>query len=115
MVESGEHFTAEEIWDRARGGLPGLELSTVYRALETLREAGLVAESRLPAGPRVFEARPSSHPHLVCEVCGEISHPEGGAGRRLLEALDGASEGFEVRELHVTARGVCAGCAGREG
>lgn len=65
LAESGEHFTAERLWDRVRGSLPGLELSTVYRALETLQGAGLVADSRLPEGPRVFEAQPSMHPHLV--------------------------------------------------
>ncbi|MDQ3509954.1 MAG: transcriptional repressor [Actinomycetota bacterium] len=112
LAESGGHFTAEEIWDRAKDGLPGLELSTVYRSLEALGGAGLVADSRLPEGPRVFEARSSSHPHLVCGVCGGISHPEAdGIGRSLLEALNAASEGFEVSELNVAGRGICAACA----
>lgn len=113
LVESEEHLTAEEVWERARGMLPGLELSTVYRSLEALRTAGLVADSRLPEGPRVFEARPALHPHLVCESCGEISHPEPEIGSRLFEALNAGSGGFKVRELHVAARGICAGCARR--
>ena len=114
LIESGEHFTADEVWTRVKDALPGLELSTVYRSLEALREAGLVAESRLPEGPRVFEARPAMHPHLVCEVCGRISHPGPEAGRRMFEALSAGSGGFEMRELHAVARGVCAACAGRE-
>lgn len=113
LVETGEHLTADEIWARVRDALPGLELSTVYRSLEALRSAGLVAESRLPEGPRVFEARAAWHPHLVCDVCGGISHPEPAAGRRLFEALEAGSGGFEVRELHVVARGRCAGCVER--
>src|SRR5918997_4759856 len=83
LVEFGEHFTAEEVWKRVRDTLPGLELSTVYRSLEALRAAGLVAESRLLEGPRVFEARPAQHPHLVCEVCGGIFHPAPKVGQRL--------------------------------
>src|SRR5918997_1692661 len=115
LIESGEHFTADEVWERGKGVLPGLELSTVYRTLEALRSAGLVAESRLPEGPRVFEARPALHPHLVCEACGGISHPDPEVGQRLLEALSAGSGGFEVWELHVVAKGVCPGCAsGRE-
>lgn len=113
LSESEGHFTAEEVWERVRGSLPGLELSTVYRSLEALRTAGLVADSRLPEGPRVFEARPALHPHLVCEVCGEISHPEPEVGRHLLEALNTGSGGFEVHDLHVVAKGTCAGCAGQ--
>ncbi|MGH3144970.1 MAG: Fur family transcriptional regulator [Rubrobacter sp.] len=113
LVESGEHFTAEGLWEKVKDELPGLELSTVYRSLEALRVAGLVAESRLPEGPRVFEARPASHPHLVCEVCGEISHADPEVSRKLLRVLKAGSGGFEVRELHAVARGICAGCAGR--
>ena len=112
LVESGEHFTAEEVWKRVRDKLPGLELSTVYRSLEALQAVGLVAESRLPEGPRVFEARTALHPHLVCEDCGRISHPEPEISWRLLEVLSTGSRGFEVRELHVAAKGTCPDCAG---
>src|SRR4051794_21484359 len=113
LTESEKHFTAEEVWERVRDALPGLELSTVYRSLEALRAAGLVADSRLPDGPRVFEARPALHPHLVCESCGGISHPEPEVGHQLLEALNAGSGGFAVHELHAVAKGICAGCAGQ--
>src|ERR671916_3144063 len=113
LVESGEHLTAEKVWERVRGTLPGLELSTVYRSLDALQAAGLVADSRLPEGPRVFEARPALHPHLVCKICGVISHPEPEVYTRLLEALGPGSGGFEVHELHAVAEGTCAKCARR--
>jgi Fe2+ or Zn2+ uptake regulation protein len=110
LVETGEHFSAEEVWERVKGALPGLELSTVYRTLEAPRAAGLLAQSRLPEGPRVFEARPALHPHLVCDVCGRILHADPEVGPRMFEALEELSEGFGVRELHVVARGTCARC-----
>jgi Fur family ferric uptake transcriptional regulator len=115
LAESGAHLSAEEIWEKARDVLPGMELSTVYRSLEALRE--LVVESRLPEGPALFEARASSHPHLVCQVCGKVSHPETSpeVTSGLLAALAAGSEGFEVREVHVVVRGTCAECAGHEG
>ncbi len=115
LLESGGHLTAEEVWERAGGTLPGLELSTVYRALDALGEAGLVVESRLPEGPRVFEAHVGQHSHLLCEVCGRIFHPPSGADAGLLEALEGMAGGFAVRELRVVAVGVCASCAQSEG
>lgn len=120
LVESGGHFTAEEIWERAGARLPGLELSTVYRTLEALGNAGLVSESRMPEGPRVFEAkdfeaRASSHPHLVCEGCGGISHPKSeDVGRWMAEIFTEASNGFEVRSIHVAARGLCGKCAAKK-
>jgi len=116
LAESGAHLSAEEIWERARDVLPGMELSTVYRALDALCEAKLVGESRLSEGPALYEARASSHPHLVCERCGRISHLEASpeVDRGLLADLAAGSEGFEVRELRVVARGICAECLGRE-
>lgn len=116
LAETGAHLSAEEIWERVRGVLAGMELSTVYRTLDALREAGLVVESRLPEGPALFEAHVSSHPHLVCERCGEISHPETSpeVARGLLAAIAAGSEGFEVRELHVLAKGTCPECIGQE-
>ena len=115
LLESGEHLTAEEIWERSKGVLPGLELSTVYRALDALREADLVVESRLPEGPRVFEAHVGQHSHLLCEVCSRIFHLPSPVDERLLKALEESSEGFEVRELRVVAVGVCASCAAERG
>lgn len=117
LAESGAHLSAEEIWERARGVLPGLELSTVYRALEALRGAELVVESRIAGGPALFEARASAHPHLVCERCGDISHLEASpdVARGLFAAIAAGSGGFEMRELHVVGRGTCPECLGREG
>ncbi|QIN81006.1 hypothetical protein GBA65_21405 (plasmid) [Rubrobacter marinus] len=86
LAGSGGHFPPEEIWERTRDELPGMELSTVYRILDALREAGLVVDSRLPEGPRVFEARASSRPHLVFERCGRVGHPEPEAAERLSRA-----------------------------
>lgn len=114
LADSGEHLSAEEIWERAGDALPGMELSTVYRTLDALREAGLVVESRLPEGPALFEARTALHPHLVCESCGRISHPGPETSHRLLEALNAGSEEFEVRELYVVAKGKCVECARKE-
>ena len=47
LAESGAHLSAEVIWERAKGVLPGMELSTVYRChpVRTLPGAGV---ARLP-------------------------------------------------------------------
>lgn len=111
LVGSGGHFTAEELKEQVERTLPGLEVSTVYRTLEALNEVGLVVESRLPEGPRIFEANPDPHPHLVCEGCGDIHHLETTDHRRMLESLNREAADFEVRKLHVFGAGLCADCA----
>lgn len=111
LVGSGKHFTVEELKEHVGETLPGLEVSTVYRTLDAFNEAGLVVESRVPEGPRAFEANPSPHPHLVCEDCGNIFHLETVDNRWMLESLNHDAVGFEVRNMHVFATGLCADCA----
>jgi Fur family ferric uptake transcriptional regulator len=115
LAESGAHFTADELWEQVRTSLPGLEVSTVYRSLQALQEAGLVVESRLPEGPMVFEARSGTHPHLVCEACDRIFHLEDPQlGFQVADILSKASEEFEIRELHIVAKGLCSNCTMKE-
>lgn len=108
---SGGHFTPEEVWESTRDELPGLELSTVYRVLDALRKAGLVVENRLPEGSRVFEAGASFHPHLVCERCGEVTHPGPEAGERLSRLAGQDLGDFQARGVYVVVVGLCARCA----
>ncbi len=111
LVGSVKHFTVEELKEHVGETLPGLEVSTVYRTLEAFDEAGLIVESRVPEGLRVFEGNPSPHPHLVCEGCGNIFHLETTDYQRMLETLNREVAGFEVHKLHVFATGLCADCA----
>lgn len=76
-----------------------------------MRKAGLVVENPLLEGPRVVEAGASLHPHLVCERCGEVAHPEPEAAERL-SRLAGLDIGdFRTRGVYVVAVGLCARCA----
>lgn len=111
LAGTGGHFTPEKVWERTRDELPGMEHSTVYRILDAVREAGLVMENRLPEGPRVFEAGVSFHPHLVCEGCGEVTHP-GPEAAEQLSRLAGLDPGdLRTRGVYVVAVGLCARCA----
>lgn len=60
LAGSGGHFTPEEVWERMRADLPGMELSTVYRVLEALRRVGLVVESGLRREPGYSRPDPRS-------------------------------------------------------
>ena len=111
LARGSGHFTAEELWDRASPELPGLEISTVYRTLEALGEAGLVVETRPPEGPRMFEARPDSHPHLFCENCGRVFHLQDDRAEELLRGVLSEESGFHLRRLHITATGLCDDCS----
>jgi Fur family ferric uptake transcriptional regulator len=89
----------------------GLDVTSVYRNLETLEALGLVVHVHLGHGAgRYAVARGEVREYLVCERCHAV---------RALppEALDGVRaavrelEGFEARFTHFPIAGLCAGCA----
>ena len=60
------HATPDEIAARVRQAHPGINLSTVYRNLETLEKAGFVIHSHLGHGGATYHAADeASHLHLI--------------------------------------------------
>jgi Fe2+ or Zn2+ uptake regulation protein len=90
-----------------------MALSTVYRTLETLADARLVAETH-EHSRTTYEWIDHSEPHshLTCVQCGtEVSLDPGllgGFERQIEDATD-----FEVHLDHVAMTGLCAACRGR--
>jgi len=75
VFSSEEHFTADELWERARVRDPRTSRATVYRTISFLLDAGLVREIDLAQGQAVYDPnfveRPN-HNHLVCVDCGRV-------------------------------------------
>lgn len=109
-----EHLSAADIYDRARATSgTRLDRSTVYRTLEALEDAGLLAHSHLGHGPSVYHlAEDAGHQHLICRGCGAtVTLPEREAvllAQRITE-----STGFIPDPNHFALSGLCADCAAR--
>ena len=68
-----EHGTPEEICATVQQTARGVNISTIYRALELLEQLGLVSHTHLGHGaPRYHLAAEAEHVHLVCSGCGRI-------------------------------------------
>jgi Fur family ferric uptake transcriptional regulator len=109
------HITAQEVYEAAQKRLPGLNLATVYRTLESLQQAGLI-DLFLPGTSQArFSLRDPDHPHchLVCTGCRqEYELPASWAQR--LSAEVRAQLGFEIDASHLTLTGLCRKCAGSD-
>jgi len=94
---------------RSRGDSVGL--TTVYRTLQSLADAGKVDVLRTGEGESVYRrCSTSHHHHLVCRTCGRTVEVEGPAVERWAEKV-GAEHGF-VRVTHnVEVFGTCPDCA----
>lgn len=107
----GGHVTADELLDQAQQRYPYLNISTVYRTLELLRDIGIVSETDLGDGVRQFALLSEErHHHLVCLACGDVFD----IGDELIEPLRARLEdahGFVARIDHLALFGLCRHCA----
>jgi len=105
-----EHASPEEIWADVQQTASGVNISTIYRALELLEQLGLVTHTHLGHGaPRYHLAAEADHVHLVCSSCGRITQVPPDAVEALVSALD-ESNGFQTDVGHLTVYGRCASC-----
>lgn len=111
-----EHLTADEIALRADGSAPGVHRATVYRALTTLGELGLVSHTHVAGSATIYhlavpgqEHPQPDHAHAQCTTCRRIIDIDESAlaplGRTLLDDI-----GFRVDVHHAAFVGTCADC-----
>ncbi|HVL84017.1 MAG TPA: Fur family transcriptional regulator [Pseudonocardia sp.] len=108
--------SAQEIHEELRRSGEGIGLTTVYRTLQTLADAGEVDVLRTGTGEAVYRRCESEHHHhhLVCRRCGWTVEIEGPAVETWAQHVADA-HGFS--ELSHTAEifGLCRRCAGTPG
>lgn len=106
----GEHAAAGDIYAAAKRLQAGIGYSTVYRALDRLRDLGLVFEVRVPgSSSALYEAARASHAHFRCVACGRIDdipyELPAGEVRALAERCQVA-----ISDVVLTFNGRCAAC-----
>ncbi len=74
VIEASDvHISAEEIYAQVVAKYPHVNISTVYRTLELLKQLGLVTETDFGEGRvRYHPAEKGHHHHLVCTECGAV-------------------------------------------
>ncbi|MEM6911832.1 MAG: Fur family transcriptional regulator [Verrucomicrobiota bacterium] len=73
--QSNEHFTAEELWTRARKIDPATSRATLYRTLNLLVESGVLREIELGRDEKTYDPNfhnSPDHGHLICIDCGKV-------------------------------------------
>lgn len=73
LRESGAYMSINTLDRKVKELLPGTGLATVYRALETLEDLGLVVKVHLEDGCHSYAVAPEGHRHpVVCTVCNKV-------------------------------------------
>lgn len=108
--ESKGHVSAEELYERVKAQNPCVDISTVYRTLELLKELHFVNEVNLGQGcVRYEQADGEPHHHLVCKRCGSVLEMEHEVVAPLqCQLLD--QYGFRADINHIAFSGLCRAC-----
>lgn len=109
LLGDQSHPTAEDIAAEVRSRFPSVDLSTVYRTLDTLEQLGIIDHTHLSHGPAIFHLSDDDHQHLVCEQCGTVVEVSPDKLEPFLSALRTEFD-FEVDRRHFALVGLCAGC-----
>jgi len=114
ILNSPGHICAEDIYEQVREEYPHINISTIYRTLELLKEHHAICVTDLGQGPVLYELlKKERHHHMVCLCCTKIVE----FGHRFLEPLEAALEEeyrFKAQIDHFAIFGLCADCQGEE-
>lgn len=104
LVQSTDHPSAEDVHARAKLVDSSVSFATVYRALASLADAGIVQRLAVDDGPARFEMAPETeHDHLVDVDSGEVLELASEELTRLRIQL--AKElGYEILSQHSVLR-----------
>ncbi len=105
-----EFRTAQQIHDELRQRGEGIGLTTVYRTLQSLAEAGEVDAIRTGDGETAYRrCSIGHHHHLVCRSCGRTVEVSGPAVERWANAV-AAEHDFRDVSHDLEIFGTCAAC-----
>jgi Fur family ferric uptake transcriptional regulator len=112
ISKGGGHLDAAEIYAEAWRRMPGISLSTVYRAMSKFKELGLVEECHLGQEHHHYKTlQNGGHFHLVCLGCGAVIEFEYPLIKRVRDEVDRA-RGFKIVNAEVNLSGYCSKCRG---
>ncbi|HEU4866318.1 MAG TPA: transcriptional repressor [Actinomycetota bacterium] len=109
IVDCHGHISADDIATRVQEDFPSMDVSTVYRTLETLRELDIVDRVYFADGSTVYHLRDHQHHHLCCEKCGSVQE----LPVSLMKSVEAdllEEFGFELHQRPLGLFGLCKDC-----
>ncbi len=114
VLNSSDHPTVQQIYERVRDHFPSMTLATIYSTLAVLGRTGLIQELPFPRMSR-YEPNMDPHVNLVCIECENVIDADTGSDvqdvvlglrKQIAENSD-----FEVAWQRVDFYGLCPRCA----
>ncbi len=109
IIQSGDHMSAEDVFQMVQEYSSAINLATVYRTLDMLVEEGLACRTDLGTGEYMYATNQHGpHIHLICRKCGYTRDADHNLLEKLKETV--LSDYDFIPDLHhIAIFGICAG------
>ena len=111
LLQKRDHPRVEDVFLRAKQGMPDISMATVYNCLDALVQCGLVRHVNLDRVATRYCPNMKEHCHFYCDECGGIFDVDRAADSQAAGVV--VPEGFKVKQFDVSLRGTCSTCAAK--
>jgi len=111
LLAKRDHPTAEEVFIRAKQGMPEISMATVYNCLDALVQSNLVKLVNHERGATRYCSNMMEHHHFYCDECGSAFDIDAAGAR---EPLVKMPAGFKPDRYEIAFRGLCPDCAAKK-
>lgn len=111
LSQTRTHPTADELFQRVRRQLPSVSHATVYRNLQELVRARLIARLERAGGPVQYDANPDEHHHFVCARCGRVTDIYLKDIEYVIDGKRSRPSPARISHAELQLHGLCVGCA----
>lgn len=108
-VSDAGHIGVDDLFKKVSKHHPSFSLSTVYKNIEGMQEAGILVEVPVAGGKKKYEVLKEDHIHLICQTCGTIiDKPLSEEVKAVIDNM--TKHGFEHRKSSINLYGTCDSC-----
>ena len=109
MIDSTDHPSAENIFNRVRDAFPDIAVDTIYRTLATFSEIGVIHVVEGYGEVKRYDPDTGPHHHFRCTRCNKIVDLYGDIFGKLNIPLR-LKKKYNVSNIKVVLEGACDGC-----
>ena len=110
LAGTKSHPSAEDIHKTLIADNPSISLATVYKTLDSFKNAGLIKELNFCFEHSNYDADTSNHQHIVCVKCHRVFDVSVKPDYSLRSMAE-AESGFEISDEQIVFYGLCPDCS----
>lgn len=114
LTQNAVHPTAETLLEYLKEENSNVGITTLYRNLNQLAEAGLIKKIDGLEASAHFDHNTFEHYHFICEKCRKVFDIPSDVAPNLVKNTQLAT-GFDITSYDIVFHGVCSECKKRKG